>query len=93
MTYKPLPIDTSLTILPDDIEEVIEVIAENVHERWADNRIREGWTYGVERNDLLKKHPCLKPYHELEESEKQYDRITATETIKVLINMGFKFER
>lgn len=49
-------------------------MAKNVHEVWAQNRINEGWKYGDKRNDELKQHPCLVPYEELSEVEKDYDR-------------------
>ena len=49
----------------------------------------EGWTWGKERNDALKRHPCLVPYGELPESEKDYDRNTALETLKLIQKLGF----
>ena len=61
----------------------------NAHEVWAAGRIKEGWTYGPERNDKLKKHPDLIPYSELPEGEKQYDRETAMNTIKLVIKLGY----
>jgi hypothetical protein len=50
----------------------------------------EGWRYGPERNDERKEHPCLVPYNELSESEKEYDRKTAIETLKAIGLLGFK---
>lgn len=44
--YKPIPTDTSMVDLPDYIEELAEKLAENVHENWALQRIRQGWNYG-----------------------------------------------
>src|SRR5262249_44430275 len=58
------------------------------HENWARLRIEQGWSFGPERNDTLKLHPDLVPYEQLPESEKEYDRYTALETIKVLLAMG-----
>ena len=58
-TYQPLPIDTSDVILPDELLPLVEVMAKKVHEVWALNRANSGWTYGDERNDQEKKHPCL----------------------------------
>ena len=51
-----------------------------------------GWTYGSERNDVLKHNPCLVPYSELPESEKAYDRDTAIGTLKAILKLGFKIE-
>ena len=88
--YTPQPMDTSDIQLPEELNELIEQIAKNVHEVWAKNRIDEGWTYGAERNDELKQHPCLIPYEELSEIEKDYDRNTAISTLKLICKLGFK---
>lgn len=39
--------------------------------------------YGEQRNDELKTHPCLLPYEELPEEEKEYDRNTSVETLRL----------
>ena len=69
--YVPSPADLSGVELPGGLEELTELIAENVHEVWAAARVREGWIWGPERNDRERKHPCLVPYAELPEEEKQ----------------------
>lgn len=88
--YIPQPVDTSEVQLPAELDELVEKIAENVHEVWAQNRLDEGWVYGEERNDALKTHPCLVPYDELPEIEKEYDRDTAMETLRLICKLGFK---
>ena len=93
MNYKPEPIDTTDVKLANEILELREILAENTHEHWARNRMNEGWTYGVERNEIKKTHPSIKPYKDLPEEEKMYDRVTSTETLKVIIKMGFKIVR
>lgn len=90
MTYKPNPIDTSGIQLEDNLNNLIEKLAENAHDVWAATRIKDGWEYGLERNDNQKKHPCLIPYNQLPESEKEYDRNMAIETIKSIIVLGYK---
>ena len=87
--YKPNPVDTCDVILPKELTELTEKIAENVHEVWAQSRINEGWSYGKVRDDLKKETPCLVPYNELPEIEKEYDRKTAFETIKLIIKLGY----
>jgi ryanodine receptor 2 len=52
--------------------------------------MEQGWTYGPERNDQLKQHPCLVPYEQLPEEEKAYDRDTALGTLKLITKLGFK---
>ena len=93
MNYKPKPIDTSLIKLSKDLIGLTETIAENVHDVWAEKRIKEGWTFGKERNDGKKQTPCLVPYSELPESEKEYDRNTAVQTLKVILAAGYKIEK
>lgn len=91
--YKPNPIDTSDVKLPEELTELTEKIAENVHDVWSAQRIDQGWKYGPVRNDERKENPCLVPYSELEESEKEYDRNTALETLKLIVKLGYKIEK
>lgn len=71
----------------------LEKIAENVHEVRAQGRIAERWRYGVERSDKDKTTPCLVPYSELSEAEKEYDRNTALETLKLIMALGYDIEK
>lgn len=87
--YIPQPIDTSDVKLPEKLEQLVEQMSKNVHEVWAETRIRQGWTYGEQRNDELKTHPCLIPYEELPEEEKEYDRNTSIGTLKLILKLGF----
>lgn len=91
--YLPNPIDTGSITLPEELLALTEKIAENVHEVWAQGRIREGWTYGESRNDALKTTPCLVPYDQLPDAEKQYDRSTALETLKLITALGYRIEK
>jgi len=88
--YTPHPLDTTGIELPAELLQLAETMARNVHEVWARTRIEQGWTYGPTRNDRLKQHPCLVPYDELPESEKEYDRCTSVETLKTLSALGWK---
>lgn len=91
--YIPKPIDTSKITLPEELLALTEKIAENVHEVWSAGRLADGWTYGEERNDAEKKHPCLVPYDQLTETEKDFDRNTAFETIKLIVALGYRIEK
>lgn len=91
--YKPHPIDTKEVVLPKELEALAENIAKNVHEVWSAGRMKDGWTYGEERNDAKRQHPCLVPYEELSEEEKEYDRNTSVETIKLILKLGFKITK
>ena len=88
--YKPQPIDTTEIELDADILELSELIAKNTHEVWSAGRIQDGWSYGEMRDDDKKTHPCLVPYEELSESEKEYDRNTSMETLKLIVRLGYK---
>lgn len=79
--------------MPEELLPLIEVMARNVHEVWSQNRINEGWTYGPVRDDVRKHHPCLIPYEELPESEKDYDRATSQETLKLILKSGFAISK
>jgi ryanodine receptor 2 len=91
--YIPQPIDTSDVKLPKDLEQLVEQMSKNVHEVWAETRIQQGWTFGEQRNDELKTHPCLVPYEELPEEEKDYDRNTSIGTLKLIMKLGFKISQ
>ena len=91
--YKPNPIDTSKIELPEDLLELTEKIAENVHENWSVGRIADGWTYGETRDDDKKTTPCLVPYSELSDSEKEFDRVTALQTLKLIVALGYKISK
>ena len=93
LDYIPEPMDLSSVDLPESLIQLSERIAENVHGVWAKARMDEGWTYGEKRDDIHKKHPCLVPYDELPEEEKEYDRNTAMNTIKMVKKLGFRIEK
>lgn len=90
MSYVPRPLSTEGTLLSDSLQALTERLAENTHDVWAQQRMSEGWTYGPGRNDEAKTHPGLVPYADLTESEKEYDRKTALETLKAILVLGYK---
>jgi hypothetical protein len=83
-------LDLSGIELEPELDELREAIAENAHEVWAFNRKKEGWSYGPRRDDALKQTPDMVPYSQLPESEKQYDREMAINTIKLLKKLGYE---
>ena len=91
--YRPEPIDTSDIALPEDLKALTEKIASNVHDVWAVGRLSEGWTYGEKKDPEKKPTPLLVPYDQRPESEKDYDRNTATETLKLIMKLGFKISK
>lgn len=91
--YTPKPIDTDDIILPQELLELTEKLAENTHDVWAASRIAQGWTYGEQRDDEKKTTPCLVPYDCLPEVEKAYDRDTALSAIKLVLKLGYSIHR
>lgn len=89
MNYTPCPIDTSDVQLPEELLKLTEQIAEQVHETWALARANDGWTYGSQRDDTKKETPCLVPYGQLPEKEKEYDRNTALATVQLIVKLGY----
>lgn len=93
MRYIPKPIDTSEVSIPEELKELLEVLAKNTHEVWAVGRMRAGWKYGEIMDEKLKTHPSLVPYEELPEGEKDFDRNTSIETLKLLLKLGYRIEK
>lgn len=92
MSYQPKPIDTSRVVFPRELEPLLERLSENVHEIWATQRLKDGWTLGARRDDLAKTHPCLIPYRELPEHEKHYDRIAVEGVLRTALALGVRLE-
>ncbi len=92
-TYHPKLSDLKHVELPNGFDELREAMAENAHDRWALERQSEGWTYGPKRDDSKLETPDMVPYAQLPESEKQYDRIMAENTLKLLTALGYKVEK
>lgn len=91
--YNPIPVDTSDVVLPEELLALTERIAENVHDVWAVGRISEGWTYGLVKDAEKKTIPQMVAYDELPESEKEYDRNTALETLKLIVKLGYEINK
>lgn len=93
MNYVPRPIDTDAVAVPDGLLALTERLAEHTHDVWAAQRVAQGWVYGPARDDANKRHPCLVPYADLPEAEKEYDRRTALGTIKAVLALGYAITR
>ena len=88
--YDPKPINTSKIELPDKLKKLVGLLAENNHDLWAKKRIEEGWSFGPKRDDNIKTHPDLRPYSELTDIEKEYDRMMVVEVLKVIMALGYR---
>ena len=87
--YVPRPVDLDAVVLPASLTALTEIIARNTHEVWSRKRFSEGWTYGEKRDDAARHHPNLIPYEQLTEEDKDYDRATAMNAIKLIVALGY----
>lgn len=92
-TYNPRPIDTSTVRLNAAQRKLVEALAANVHDVWAEKRIADGWRYGPKRDDDLKTHPGIVAYEDLTDSEKDYDRVMVEQVIKAATALGYRIEK
>ena len=93
MGYDPKPINVTDVTLTADLLELTERLAKSTHDTWARKRLEEGWCHGPRRNDAEREHPCLVPYEELPDSEKECDRRVSLETVKAMMALGYRVER
>ncbi len=90
VNYQPRPISTEGVDLPTELLPLTERLAENAHDLWAAQRLAQGWSHGPQRDDVRKLHPCLVPYDQLPDSEKEYDRVAALGTLKAILKLGYR---
>jgi RyR domain len=93
LKYEPQPLDTSQVELNEEIQKLTELLARHCHDVWATQRLTQGWRFGPHRNDAQKEHPCLVPYEDLPESEKEYDRNSALQILKAVIALGYRITK
>jgi hypothetical protein len=50
-----------------------EATPEQMHQSWLDQKLADGWTYGLEKDAEKKTHPCMVPYNELPQEQRSKD--------------------
>ncbi|XP_040054763.2 ryanodine receptor 3 isoform X15 [Gasterosteus aculeatus] len=90
--YKPFPLDLSDIKLTPGQELLVDKLAENAHNVWAKDRIKQGWTYGIQQDVKSKRNPRLVPYALLDERTKKSNRDSLREAIRTLIGYGYNIE-
>ena len=90
--YTPRPLQTDVT-LPDEVLSAVEQIAEQVHEMWAVTKMRSGYVFGEVTDDKAHTHKDLRPYAELTDESKSYDRETALMTLRILYALGYEIRK
>jgi class 3 adenylate cyclase len=92
MSYEPKSPDLSTVEVSEDLINLVEQLAEITHDNWVRQRLADGWTHGKRRDDLLKEHPCIVPYDDLPESEKEYDRKISLGVVQGMLALGYRVE-
>jgi hypothetical protein len=77
-------------LLPDLARDpaLLEMLAAVEHARWMAERHLGGWQPGPVRDNQRRVHPDLRPYAELDEAKKSYDRAVVAETWAALRAAG-----
>ncbi len=72
----------------------IESLAKMEHERWVEERKKDGWKYAPGEKDIKNKtSPYLLPYEEISEQVKEYNRNTVRELPRFLARAGYQIYR
>lgn len=87
-TYQPNPPSTDAVMSDPRLRQIVDEMAESIHDAWAAERIKQGWTYGetTARNEKI--HASLIPFAQLSESEKDIDRAVAATALAALVKLG-----
>lgn len=91
-TYEPKPYQGQ-SVLPSEILIHIDMLAKNLHDKWSLQRIEGGWQYDSKRDDKLKTNPCLVPYEDLPEDEKDIEKGKVENVLRHLISLGFDISK
>jgi hypothetical protein len=74
-------------------DEEIEKLAEMEHERWWDERRADGWSWGEERDEKLKKSPYMVEWKELRPDIADLDREFVRAIPALLASVGLQVVR
>ncbi|XP_054285011.1 ryanodine receptor isoform X1 [Macrosteles quadrilineatus] len=90
--YNPEPIDTTVVVLNNDLNQIVQKFSEHYHDAWASRKFENGWNYGDSWSDSQRTHPRLKPYHMLNDYEKERYKEPVRESLKALLAIGWTVE-
>src|SRR4030067_861572 len=92
MAYEAKSLDLTNVQISADLVKLVERLAEITHDNWVRQRLADGWRHGQRRDDVQKEHPCIVPYDDLPESEKEYDRKISLGVVQAMIASGYRVE-
>uniref|UniRef100_A0A3Q4GGY2 Ryanodine receptor 3 n=1 Tax=Neolamprologus brichardi TaxID=32507 RepID=A0A3Q4GGY2_NEOBR len=90
--YKPAPLELSDVRLNAGQEVLVDKLAENAHNVWAKDRIKQGWTYGIQQDLKSRRNPRLVPYALLDERTKKSNRDSLREAIRTMVGYGYEID-
>ncbi|XP_054910408.1 ryanodine receptor 3 isoform X2 [Poeciliopsis prolifica] len=90
--YKPAPLELSDVKLTPGQEVLVDKLAENAHNVWAKDRIKQGWTYGIQQDVKSRRNPRLVPYALLDERTKKSNRDSLREAIRTMVGYGYDID-
>ncbi|XP_072807948.1 ryanodine receptor 2-like isoform X2 [Vicugna pacos] len=90
--YKPAPMDLSFIKLTPSQEAMVDKLAENAHIAWAWDRIRQGWTCGIQQDVKNRRNPRLVPYTLLDDRTKKSNKDSLCEVVCMLLGFVYSLE-
>lgn len=84
--------DISHINVAGELSNLVQKFSEHYHDAWACRKFDHGWEYG-DQWAYKKTHPRLKPYHLLNEREKELYREPIRDALKTLIALGYTIDR
>ncbi|XP_060734913.1 ryanodine receptor 2 isoform X4 [Tachysurus vachellii] len=90
--YRPTPVDQSGVHLNAAQEALVEALAENEHNIWSREQIRQGWSYAPQQDIKGKRSPQLLPFLLLDERSRRCHLESARDVLGSLLGFGYTVE-
>lgn len=91
--YEPHPVDVTGVKIKQELGELVDMIAKNNHEIWADKKVRHGWKYAPFQSDERQTNPDIAPYGKISKGAKELDKMSAINSIRLIQKMGYRIVR
>ena len=80
----------SISITREQLDGLVSKLSEHSHTTWAIMRMKGGWTFGEKRDNEKKKHPLLRPYQQLSDSEQNGNIEQARESVLTVLALDWE---